>query len=211
MDVIFKVTFSYLYVITFLSNFRFQEQLRTLAICLDVIDMAFKLARAWWCYQSQPVYLGLINITRFFRNCYFGYGANHTYCEFVGPFIQSALRPFYLGCGSNRFCLDNSLGCEVISYLMSRYFTSLSDFWKIQKSPTCFHWSYSPAPHVLSRVVHVILLPCALVLVLRSEADIKFTNKVQAINKTESIFSMKWLWHSEESNMENIFRVSQLV
>ena len=109
--------FSYLYVITFLSNFRFQEQLRTLAIRLDVIDVAFKLARAWWCYQSQPVYLGLINTTRFFRNCYFGYGANHTYCEFVGPFIQSALRPFYLGCGSNRFCLDNSLGCEVISYL----------------------------------------------------------------------------------------------
>ena len=39
------------------------------------------------------------------------------YCDFVGPFLQSTLRPFYLGCGSNRFCLDNSLGCEVISYL----------------------------------------------------------------------------------------------
>ena len=38
-------------------------------------------------------------------------------CYFVGPFLQSTLRPFYLGCRSNRFCLDNSLGCEVISYL----------------------------------------------------------------------------------------------
>ena len=32
-----------------------------------------------WCQYSHPVYIGLINTIRFFRNCYFGCGSNHMY------------------------------------------------------------------------------------------------------------------------------------
>ena len=59
------------------------------------------------------VLLGLINITRFFTNCYFGCGSNHMYCDLVEPFLQSAFCPCYLWCGSNRSCLENFLGGEV--------------------------------------------------------------------------------------------------
>ena len=52
---------------------------------------------------------GLINITKFFRNC-FGCGFNHIYCDLVEHFLQY---------GSHRLCLENSLGGEVSPHLYS--------------------------------------------------------------------------------------------
>ena len=38
---------------------------------------------------------------------------NHTYCYIVGHFPQPAFRTCLLGCGSNRICLESSVGGEV--------------------------------------------------------------------------------------------------
>ena len=63
------------------------------------------------------------------------------------------------------------------------------------------------APDVALRVADVILLPGASALVLPNGVDIKFTNKVQAINKTESICFISSCFRSAECNMGKIFRV----
>ena len=54
--------------------------------------------------------MGLINITKFSRNCYCGCGSNYTYCDLVRPLIESAFRPCFLESGPNRLYLENSLG-----------------------------------------------------------------------------------------------------
>ena len=56
--------------------------------------------------------MGLINITKFPRNCYCGCGSNYTYCDLVGPLIESAFRSCFLESGPNRLYLENSLGVE---------------------------------------------------------------------------------------------------
>ena len=45
--------------------------------------------------------------------------SNYMYFDLEGPFLQSAFRPYYLGCGFNKFCFENSLGGEVNPYLHS--------------------------------------------------------------------------------------------
>ena len=100
------------------------------------------------------------------------------YCDLVGPCLQPAFRPCFLGCVSNRSCLENSIGDEVSPHLhlcitvgvlsvLIFYFI----IWLLEGSlPTSLYW-YFPAPDVTLRMVHdFILSPCALVLVHRGSA-----------------------------------------
>lgn len=88
-----------------------------------------------------------MNLAKFFRVCHDVYGSNHSYCNLVGPFLQSAFHQFYLGCGSNRLCLGNSsstylhhCGCIIacldilLHYLTSRRFTKVTSVFPDQIS-----------------------------------------------------------------------------
>ena len=98
----------------------------------------------------------------------------------LGPFLQSTYPPCYLDWGSSRLCLSSrrwgepsstSLYSLRVYDLMPWFFTSLSDFWKVYKSPPSLHSPYFPTPDTTSRVVHVFILSSgALVLVLRCGA-----------------------------------------
>ena len=61
---------------------------------LDEIDVTLKLA-------TLDEIDDVSNTTRFFRNCYFGCGSNHMYCDLVQPFFHPAFCQYYLGCVSN--------------------------------------------------------------------------------------------------------------
>ena len=53
-------------------------------------------------HDNQSIWVWL-NTTNFFSNCYFGCGSNQMFCDLVGPFLQSAFRPCYLGGGSKKY------------------------------------------------------------------------------------------------------------
>ena len=124
----------------------------------------------------STVHLGLISTTKFLRNYYFLFGSNHMYCDFLGPFLQSAFHQCYLGCVSNRLCLENSLcggvsprlhPCIIVGVL-SHVFIFCFIIWLLkgsiklhQSSMTIFsrQWCNIKDPY--------FLFPGALVLVLR--------------------------------------------
>ena len=55
--------------------------------------------------------------TRLFRICYFECGSNYINYKLLGPCLQSTFCPCHLGCGSNRLCLEATLGSEVSPHL----------------------------------------------------------------------------------------------
>ena len=64
--------------------------------------------------------MALINTTRFFRYyCYFRCGTNHVHYYLVTPFLKSELCPCYLGCRSNRLCLEI---CHRLFHILISYF-----------------------------------------------------------------------------------------
>ena len=99
---------------------------------LDEIDVVLKLSTLNELDDvsnlNQSIWVWLI------AQGFSGIGSNQMCCDFVGSFLQSAICICYLGCGSNRLYLQNSLEGEValiyilasswIYWLMSWYFTS---------------------------------------------------------------------------------------
>ena len=105
-----------------------------LAVALNQLDHASNLNESIWVWLIPQGFSAIVILVV----------SNHTYCDLVGPFLQPAFRPCFLGCGSNRICLENSIEGEVSLHLHpciivgvlshSWYLTSLSDFWKSHQS-----------------------------------------------------------------------------